>query len=1203
MVPNTTKPKQLLVGTTQKFHRADKDNMDLYLNNIKLGSFDECYSWTAWGSCSRTCGGGVQKRQKHCNYRPPIESSRTCNENKCPIDGGWSDWNHWSLCTRDINGMQMRTRECVNPKPQFGGIPCKGSTTVMRGCTNTSSCQQEFPVRFQAEGNPSTGLMQIHKNNTWKALCTAHWNNSERILACHVNGYSDYNNDNFTGNWKRGNTSLVNITSHSCSSITQSCGLINKKIGCPVPVRLIGAKVEYGGRVEVFFRRRWGKICRNKWDINDVKVVCKQLGFRGVLAEFMTGMNTTEKNIPVVMSDIACTGQESVLAQCNRLDGEHKCPEDIGAQALCVPNNVEVLERKSISSNLGSTDTVKCSLKKENKNEREMVKWYEIGTTIREIKSEGRIEVNGVTLTIKNVQLHDGGTYECRGVGYTRFYTVYVNAQFKNKRPQQKLIYGKPGKISCTAEGNPRPQFEWSKNNSLLLEDDRFTQLSDGSLQIDTVGREDNGAYKCSIKQTKGSERITVYFQDISVSVIVPPNVLLPGTTHYALEGDNVTLTCTVVDGLPKPQISWLKDKIPLAEEKARLVKRYITEEGEGTYTCVGKNEGGSANDSIDIIVDAPPKLDASLKKDSMPVLLHSTLQLKCIERGDPEPNVTWTDNGTQLSNNNTFVITNMTFKDAGQYGCLAMNRAGNIKGNIWIDVVVYPVVDVYPRNQTVPEGKTTNISCKAKGDPLPKLSWKFDEGELPPTAVIMNTSEGSLLQLPNTTKRMEGTYKCKATNKAGEEHSTSTLHVLEKPTVVISGESCQTRMEGDKLNLTCLARDPTSEIRWTIKTVSRGKMANIIKNGDRSILIIERVKVSDSGEYMCDANNAAGFASSSVNVEVRVYPVVDVYPRNQTVPKGKTTNISCKAKGVPLPKLSWKFDEGELPPTAVIMNTSEGSLLQLPNITKWMEGRYQCKATNKAGEEHSTSTLHVLEKPTVVISGEPYQRKLEGDKLTLTCKTEDPTSQIRWTINTDFGGEKATITKNGDRSILIIEYVNVSDSGEYICEAKNAAGTAYSSVDVEVRALQVYVQAEQPPVLTSGESYQRKLEGDKLILTCKTKNPTSQIRWKIKTDSRGKMANITRTEDMSILIIESVKVSDSGEYICEAKNAGGTASSSVDVEVRALQVHVQAAFEWYYIVSPVSAVAVTAFIAWYLCKRRTSKCKSLHTYIFILNS
>ena len=83
----------------------------------------------------------------------------------------------------------------------------------------------------------------------------------------------------------------------------------------------------------------------------------------------------------------------------------------------------------------------------------------------------------------------------------------------------------------------------------------------------------------------------------------------------------------------------------------------------------------------------APPKLDAALKNDSMPVLFHSTLQLKCIERGDPEPNVNWIKNGTQVANNNTLVITNVTFKDAGQYGCVAKNRAGSVSGKIWIDV------------------------------------------------------------------------------------------------------------------------------------------------------------------------------------------------------------------------------------------------------------------------------------------------------------------------------------------------------------------------------------------------------------------------------------------------------------------------------------------------------------------------------------
>ncbi|XP_068703720.1 uncharacterized protein [Montipora foliosa] len=790
----------------------------------------------------------------------------------------------WSNCTRHFNGIQMQTRECVNPKPQFVGIPCK--VTVMRGCTNTSSCPEEFLVRFQTEGSPSTGVMQIQKNNTWKALCTGHWNNTEAILACQVNGYN-YSNDNFTGNWKRGNTSLVNITSHFCSSIGQSCGLINKRIQCSVPVRLIGAKVEYGGRVEVFYRRRWGKICRNKWDIYDVKVVCKQLGFRGALAEFMTGMNTTDENIPAVMSDIACTGQESVLAQCNRLDGERNCPDDIGAQALCVPNNVEVLEMKSLSSNLGSTETVKCSFKTENQNEREIVKWYEIGTTASELNPDGRIEVKGATLTIKNVQLDDGGTYECRGQRYTRFYTVYVNARFKDKKTLQPLIYGKPGKVSCTAEGNPRPEFEWSKNDSLLLKEDRFTQLSDGSLQIDKVRREDKGAYKCSIKQTKGSERITDYSQVINVSLIVPPKVQVSKIPHNVLEGDNITLNCTVVDGLPKPQIRWFKSKLPLTEGKeklvksyvteegegkkeGKLVKSYVTEEGEGTYTCVAKNEGGAANDSIYIVVDAPPKLDAALKKDSMLVLFHSTLQLKCIERGDPEPNVTWTNNGTQVANKNTLVITNVTFKDAGQYGCVAKNRAGNVSGKIWIEVIVAPVVYVSPQNQTVVEGQTTNISCKASGVPHPKLSWKFENTELPRDAVIANTSNQSLLQLPKTAKNMEGWYKCIAKNEAGEEYSNSSLHVLEFPTAEISPNPYPTMLEGDKLTLTCKANEATWRITWEKNNVSKIQRANITENGDSSILLIEKVQVSDSGKYSCKVLNKAGSASSSVDIKIR---------------------------------------------------------------------------------------------------------------------------------------------------------------------------------------------------------------------------------------------------------------------------------------------------------------------------------------------
>ena len=105
-----------------------------------------------------------------------------------------------------------------------------------------------------------------------------------------------------------------------------------------VPVRLAGVNgINYAGRVEVFYQGKWGKICRNQWDINDVKVVCRQLGFQSALAEFIA-KDTKDENISVAMSNVACTGQESVLASCKRLDGTHRCFDNIGAQALCEPS-------------------------------------------------------------------------------------------------------------------------------------------------------------------------------------------------------------------------------------------------------------------------------------------------------------------------------------------------------------------------------------------------------------------------------------------------------------------------------------------------------------------------------------------------------------------------------------------------------------------------------------------------------------------------------------------------------------------------------------------------------------------------------------------------------------------------------------------------------------------------------------------------
>ena len=86
----------------------------------------------------------------------------------------------------------------------------------------------------------------------------------------------------------------------------------------------------------------------------------------------------------------------------------------------------------------------------------------------------------------------------------------------------------------------------------------------------------------------------------------MPPNVSLSGPHRPVAEGDNITLTCNVTDGVPKPKlIRWLREKISLDEKNTAIVLRSIKKDQEGTYTCETSNEGGSANDSIKLVVDS----------------------------------------------------------------------------------------------------------------------------------------------------------------------------------------------------------------------------------------------------------------------------------------------------------------------------------------------------------------------------------------------------------------------------------------------------------------------------------------------------------------------------------------------------------------------------------------------------------------------
>ena len=111
-----------------------------------------------------------------------------------------------------------------------------------------------------------------------------------------------------------------------------------------VTVRLAGINdnnVNYTGRVEVLYKGKWSKICRDGWDMNDVQVVCRELGFRSALAEFIE-IDIKDANVSVVMSKVNCDGTESALEFCKPSGGDDNCVADTGAQAMCEPSKLAI---------------------------------------------------------------------------------------------------------------------------------------------------------------------------------------------------------------------------------------------------------------------------------------------------------------------------------------------------------------------------------------------------------------------------------------------------------------------------------------------------------------------------------------------------------------------------------------------------------------------------------------------------------------------------------------------------------------------------------------------------------------------------------------------------------------------------------------------------------------------------------------------
>ncbi|KAI2649002.1 Brother of CDO [Labeo rohita] len=271
-----------------------------------------------------------------------------------------------------------------------------------------------------------------------------------------------------------------------------------------------------------------------------------------------------------------------------------------------------------------------------------------------------------------------------------------------------------------------------------------------------------------------------------------------------------------------------------------------------------------------------------------------------------------------------------------------------------------------------VDEGNTAVIECH-----LPERNY-----------LIMPSGN---LQIANATRDDEGPYKCAAYNPVTQEVKTSTStdrlrirrSTSEAARIIYPPASGSIMVnKGQRLVLECVASGiPTPHVTWAKDGLDLRNHNNtrfLLSN-----LLIDAVSESDSGTYVCHADNGIGSAgSATVLYDVQVFepPQVRIELQQQDVALGDTVRFSCQVRGKPAPTVVWLHNAQPLSPSPRHRMSSQ--VLRVLNVGPQDDGMYQCMAENGVGSSQAATRL--LTVPIVPSrSGKlPLIRPMSPDKV-----------------------------------------------------------------------------------------------------------------------------------------------------------------------------------------------------------------------------
>ncbi|XP_055920002.1 hemicentin-2 [Eupeodes corollae] len=279
---------------------------------------------------------------------------------------------------------------------------------------------------------------------------------------------------------------------------------------------------------------------------------------------------------------------------------------------------------------------------------------------------------------------------------------------------------------------------------------------------------------------------------------------------------------------------------------------------------------------------------------------------------------------------------------------------------------------------------------------------------------------------------------------------------------------------ENDTVLLPCHHNTPFRYVRWHRDDVplvdSRHpenptpERIHLWLNGS---LQVSNVQATDTGEYYCEIMANTGHAVQIHAIEVQYSPSIVSEPSGfLELPVGSIFEITCEAKGVPPPVITWRHNGISIENYNV--GNRQNHIVEVRS--REMSGPIDCLATNGVGESAVAGVhLNVLFSPEIQAVHTVVHTKINM-RAHLECLVEAaPSATVHWFHHGVPVGIDSRIARHDNelesnrslshyytvsKHILIIKKVKDSDLGVYECRAENKIGFKGVAIDLTGRPM-----------------------------------------------------------------------------------------------------------------------------------------------------